>query len=148
MKYSKQNFVGGAWVKGAELANGVKCQIVSETQPQASKFQNKDGSVKMQDVAKIRFQGLNDVLNINLNRATINGLVDAFGDDSKDWMGKTLTVATEKVQVAGKRVTAVYLLPEGYEVLEDEAGYVIIVNPNKESVPVGEETVNVEDIPF
>ena len=52
--------------------------------------------------------------------------------------------------VAGKRVTAVYLLPEGYTVSEDEAGYVIIVNPNKESVPAGEENevVDVNEIPF
>src|SRR3990167_4006379 len=137
--YSKQNFVGGAWVRNSEIISETKCKLVSETEPQPSKFKNKDGSVKMRDVAKIKFEGLNDVLNINLNRATINGLVDAFGEDSKNWMGKMLTVITEKIMVGGKRVIAMYLLPEGYEMKDDENGYVQIVNPKKESVQVGEE---------
>ena len=148
MKYTKQEFVGGSWVKGSEVQSGHKVKIISETNPTSSKFTNKDGTVKMQDVCKVKFQGVEEVKNMNLNRATLNGLVDAFGEDSKNWIGKVLTAVTEKMVVGGRRVTAVYLLADGYELKEDEGGYMIIVNPNKESTPVGEEEINTEDIPF
>ena len=152
MRYQKSNFVGGSWVKGSEVVSGSKVKIVSETEPQPSKFTNKDGSVKMQDVAKVRFQGADEAKNMNLNRATINGLVDAFGEDSKKWIGQILTAETLKMMVAGKMQTAVYLLPESYELKEDEGGYMIIINPAKETVQVapsdGLDEVNPEDIPF
>ena len=129
-KYSKSTFLGGAWLKGAEVVTGSRCKLVGETEPQASQFKDKNGNMKMQDVSKVRFENGTDALNISLNRATISGLVDAFGEDSKDWIGKVLTAHTEKVMVAGKRVTAVYLLADGYQVGEDENGYVKIFNSN------------------
>jgi hypothetical protein len=99
-----------------------------ETQPMQSQFKNeKTGEVKTQDVAKILFSGDTEEKNISLNRATINGLIDAFGDDSALWTGQVLTAETEKVRVAGKAVTAVYLVPEGYERVDDENGYTVIV---------------------
>src|ERR1035437_4803024 len=101
---------------------------MSETAPMQSQFKNeKTGEVKTQDVAKILFSGDTEEKNISLNRATINGLIDAFGDDSALWTGQVLTAETEKVRVAGKAVTAVYLVPEGYERVDDENGYTVIV---------------------
>ncbi len=66
-------------------------------------------------------------MNVSLNRATINAFVDAFGEDSADWQNHYLRVETEKMRVAGKSVTALYLIPEGYEKMDDENGYAIIV---------------------
>jgi hypothetical protein len=43
---------------------------------------------KTQDVTKVQFQGQTEALNVNLNRATINALVDAFAEDSKDGMNR------------------------------------------------------------
>ena len=83
--------------------------------------------MRMQDVAKIQFKGAPEPLNISINRASINALVEAFGEDSTAWMNKTLTALTEKVVVAGKRVVALYLVPDGYELGEDAGGYVKIV---------------------
>jgi len=148
-KYSKQNFVGGEWIKKGEVVSGIKAKLVSETEPQPSNFKNQKGEVQMQDVTKIRLEGGTDALNIALNRATIYGLVDAFGEDSKDWIGKPLTVITERSTFGGKRGFSIYLLAEGYEMKEDENGYLIIVNPNKESVQVvRDDEINTEDIPF
>lgn len=101
---------------------------MSETVPMQSQFKNeKTGEVKMQDVAKILFSGDTEEKKISLNRATINGLIDAFGDDSSLWQEQVLIAETEKVRVAGKAVTAVYLVPEGYERVDDENGYTVIV---------------------
>jgi hypothetical protein len=57
----------------------------------------------------------NSNLAVMLAQSTINGLIDAFGDDSALWQDQVLVCETEKVRVAGKAVTAVYLVPEGYE---------------------------------
>ena len=148
--YKKSSGVGGAWVKGSEVTAGSKVKIVSETEPQPSQFTDKNGKIKTQDVCKVRFQGGQDALNMSLNRATTNALVDAFGEDSKTWIGQVLTAHTEKVRVAGVARIAVYLLPDGYEVQDDENGYVQIVNPNKESIPSADENeeVDVSSIPF
>ena len=62
----------------------------------------------------LHFSGDTETKNISLNRATINGLVDEFGEDSEQW----LTAETEKVVVGGKRQTALYLVADGYEKTE------------------------------
>jgi len=148
-RYTKQNFVGGAWIKKAEVVSGTKGKLVSETEPQPSNFKNQKGGVQMQDVAKIRLDGATEAVNISLNRATISGLVDAFGEDSKDWIGKELTVITERSTYGGKRGYSIWLLADGYEMKEDENGYLIIVNPKKESISVDEgESEVVDEIPF
>lgn len=150
MKYTKQVSLGGAWVKAAEVKSGSKAKIVSETISQPSTFLNKDGSPKTQDVAKLRIEGVSEPLNVSLNRATINALVDAFGEDSVGWQGHTLTIETEKVRVAGKSVTALYLVPEGYVKTDDANGYAVIAKKDAvgETVPEAQGEVNVEDIPF
>ena len=143
--YKKNEFVGGKWVKGSEVQSGIKCKLISETHPQESQFKDKEGRAKMQDVSKVQFSGIPDPLNISLNRATLNGLVDAFGEDSKGWINKVLTAITEKVRVAGKAVTAVYLVPDGYEKVDDENGYAVIV---KKGSVVGSAEEEIENLPF
>src|SRR3990167_11218299 len=105
----------------------MRAKIVSETNPIPSQFQNKDGSVKNQDVCSVKFYGFNDNFNVALNRATISGLIDAFGEDSINWKNQPLTVETEKMRVGGKAVVALYLIPAGFERIDDENGYALIV---------------------
>ena len=153
-QYQKNEGVYGKWVKGSEIQTGTVAKLVSEVKPEPSQFQNKDGSMKMQDVGKIRFQDGKESMNISLNRATIHGLIDAFGNDSKEWIGKLLTAVTERMVVGGKRVTAIYLLPEGYELIEDSEGYMKVVNQTikDETVQIApapmEDEINPNDIPF
>lgn len=127
MLYKKQSKISGAWAKASELGKCLYAKIVSETTPQPSTFTDKNGKTKMQDVCKVEFEGMDGELNVNLNRATINGLVDAFGEDSKAWQGHRLSVETEKMRVAGKAVTALYLIPEGFKRIDNEDGYAMIV---------------------
>lgn len=134
-------------MKGSEVESGTKCVLVSETTPTPSQFKNKDGSTKVQDVAKIKF-GDSEALNINLNRATVNALVDAFGEESAEWQGKALTAQTEKVVVGGKRVTAVYLVPEGFAMSEDANGYVVIGRKGEEIATVESDEIDPNQVPF
>ena len=135
-RYTKTS--GGPWVKGSEVVSGTKCKLVAETTKMESRFKNDDGTTKFQDVSKVRFDGKPDAMNINLNRATIYGLIDAFGEESKDWCGPVLTAHTEKTTVAGKRVTALYLLAEGFEVGEDDEGYVVVKRVGEASAKAAE----------
>jgi len=45
--------------------------------------------------------------------------------------------------VSGKRVTAVYLVPEGYERVEDDNGYVVIVKKGTRG-DAGEELLEID----
>lgn len=148
-KYTKNVSLGGKWAKGSELGNVRRAKIVSETNPMPSSFTNKDGSPKDQDVCKVRFEGMEEPMNVSLNRATINGLVDAFGEDSMNWQGHYLSVETEKMRVAGKSVTVLYLIPEGYEKVDDANGYAVIQKIGETTEkPKAEADVNADDIPF
>lgn len=127
MKYTKSVMTTGKWAKAGEMTNIKIARIISETNPQPSQFLDKDGKAKTQDVCKVQFEGINEPLNVSLNRATINGLVDAFGEDSIAWKNQPLAVETEKVRVAGKAVVALYLIPKGFKRVDDENGYTMIV---------------------
>ena len=142
MKYQQQTQMGGAWAKTSELTNGSKAKIVSEAKSSPSSFLDKNGNAKTQDVAKVQF-GEGEALNVSLNRTTINGLVNAFGEDSVNWQNKPLTVETEKMRVAGKAVTALYLIPQGYNRVDDENGYAVIIKEG-DSLPQREQENSVE----
>lgn len=126
MEYQRNVSMSGSWVKGSDIQSGIKAKLVSETIRTESQFKNEDGTPKMQDVAKIKFENKDELMNIAINRATLNGLVEAHGTESKGWIDKELTTHTEKMVVGGKRVTALYLVPEGYEVGEDDGGYMVV----------------------
>jgi hypothetical protein len=155
MKYQITKQMSGQFIKGSDLVGIKEAKIVSETTPQPSQFTNKDGSPKNQDVCKIRFKGKDEVYNISLNKATINGLVDAFGDDSVNWQNQVLGVETEKVRVAGVARVATYLIPKGYEKVDNAEGFAEIRKMGlekqlnqPEDVPVVEDNIDVADIPF
>lgn len=157
MKYTKSSITTGNWIKGNELVGVKLAKIVSETTPQPSQFTNKDGSPKNQDVCKVRFLGKDEVFNMSLNKATINGLISAFGEDSINWQNKELSVETEKVRVAGVARVAIYLIPAGYEKVDNEDGFAVIQKIGGEKqlnqpddIPVIEEgeDIEVDKIPF
>ena len=158
MKYTQKQITSGAWVDKSKLSNGQRAKIVSEVKPIESNFKDKEGNVQTQDVCKVHFEGQKESVNTSLNRATIGGLIDKFGDDSVNWQGHYLTVEMENIRVAGKASTALYLIPEGYEKTNDDNGYAVVT---KVSVPTHqratdplpeveypEEDINPEDIPF
>lgn len=152
MKYQAQSTISGGWVDKSTLRNGQRAKVVSEAQPIPSSFVDTKGNPTMQDVAKVQFEGQKESVNCNLNKPTVNALIQAFGEDSKDWMGHYLTVEVEKVRVAGKAVTALYLIPEDFEKADDDQGYAIIRRKSVEApeIPViGEdEPINPSDLPF
>lgn len=144
MKYSKPSQgVAGGWVKASEITSGVKAKLISEVLPI-------EGEFGMQDVGKLRIQGQEETKNVRVNKPSLGGLIDAYGEDSKEWINKVLTLHTEKMIVSGKRVTALYLIPEGYTLSEDAGGYLVIgkIDKKEEVVEYPEEDIDSKEIPF
>ena len=141
----------GQWLDKKTLKTGDIAKLVSE----ATEIEGQNG---MQLVAKLRIKGQEEAKNISINAQTKNALIDAFGDDTNDWCEKLLTAHVERTLIAGKRGTALYLIPEGYAVREDENGYLIIAPSEKSdgspntSAPWNKEEpseeIKPEDIPF
>lgn len=142
----------GAWIDKKELKSGDLAKLKTE----ALWIEGTNGK---QLVAKIRIKGQTEDKNVAINTPTRNGLIDAFGEDTLNWIDKLLTVQVESGIFAGKRGIMLNLVPEGYVVAEDAAGFLTIrqkVEPPKvvkTTYPEGypspeEEGISPEDLPF
>lgn len=157
--YNKSAGANGPWVDKKQIKTGTKVKILTESTPTDDLFQ---GRPITRNIVKLKIQGEEgEPKNFDLNKPTINGLIEAFGEDSKAWIGKVLTAETMKVIVGGKMGIAMYLIPEGFELGTDAGGYVVVqrvnvaqesVKPephdNLEPVEYPTEHINPEDIPF
>jgi len=157
MKYTKKEGVSGAWLKADDVEDGTLIKIVSETNPVPGQYGD-------QDVCKVRVKGKEGTFNLSLNRTTIHALIDAFGEDSASWVDIPLSTHKEKMTVSGRRVNVLYLIPAGYELGEDDAGYIVITKTeekkeSKVKTPTSyeeeqdmkkeaEEEISPDDIPF
>ena len=139
MKVPKSSGVNGKWIDKKALKKGDIAKIVSE----ATEVASQQGGTQW--VAKIKVKGWEgESQNISINKPTRGALIDAFGDESKDWIDKLLSIHVESMLISGKRGIAVYLLPEGYDVGEDTSGYIVIKKQGSTDV----EELTPEDIPF
>jgi hypothetical protein len=145
MEYTKS--VGGAWLDADSLTSGVKIKITSECVRQDSKFKDKEGNTKTENIAKVRVQGADAEVNMRINWASIYALMDAFGTDSKNWVGKVLTAKTLEAMVGDSMRTIVYLIPEGFELAKIDKK-MIIRKVGEPTVDVGDEGEDLSDLPF
>ena len=112
----KYNATTGAWLDKEDVTDGQKVKLVSECIKKDSKFTNPDGTPQVANEVKVQFEGMEEPVNMNLNWTTVYALIEAFGDDSTNWMGHTLT-ARPKDATTG---TSVYLVPEGFELYRND----------------------------
>lgn len=75
---------------------------------------NKFGDESTEFVIKTR----NGEKNYGINQTSINVLVDEFGKDTANWVGKDVKVLTKKGTFAGKKGIASYLVTNDY-ILDD-----------------------------
>lgn len=138
MKIETSSGIGGSWIDKKTLKNGDLIKI--KTEAEWSEGQN-----GKQLVAKMIVKGTKETVNVQINNPSKNALVGAFGDDSKNWMEKVVTVQLEPGIYAGKRGVMLNLVPDGYEVTEDGSGYVVIL---PKIAQVVEKEIEAGDIPF
>lgn len=146
---------GGNWITGKNVNSGDKIKIVSECTKQDSKFKDTEGNYKTENIAKVRVKGAEESKSMRLNWASIYGLMDAYGNDSKEWIGKILTVKTVDAMVGDKMRTIVYLVPDGYELKKNDEDKMIIAKVGGEEQITKdvenfdkEQEINPDDIPF
>ena len=80
------------------------------------------------------------------NQSTINVLVQEFGDDSENYVGKEVKVILKKDVIGGKKVIIVYLVTEGWSL--DEYGELVKEGADGISETNIEEDIKAEDLPF
>lgn len=147
---TKSSGVGGKWLDKKTLKSGDIAKIKTEATEQASQQEG-----KTQWVCKLLVKGQTESLNFAINGQSKNALIDAFGEETLNWIDKTLTIQIEKTVIAGKRGIAAYLIPEGFEMTEDAGGYIVITRiggakePSRTLPPEAiAEDINPDDIPF
>lgn len=79
------------------------------------------GEYGLQFVIKIETR--NGEKNLALNQTTINNLIDAFGSESKDYVGKEVKVWIVKSMAFGKLQNVVYL-SDPSSVMDEEGAFV------------------------
>ena len=116
----------------ADIQDGDKVKILSEGEVVSGQFGE-------QQVFKIETR--NGEKNYPMNQKTVNILIDAFGEDSKNWVGKEVEVITRKGVYAGKKGIASYLVTDGWEL--DEYG-----DLTKPQEVESEDEINADEIPI
>lgn len=110
------NSTTGSWLNKDKVEEGQRVKLVSECTKKESKFTNPDGTPQVANEVKAQFEGMTEPVNMNLNWTTVYALIEAFGDESKNWMGHTLTA---KIKDATTGVS-IYLVPDGFELARNE----------------------------
>ena len=117
-RYTKKITVGAFAKKGIDINNNDIITIANEGK-------KVEGTFGEQNVFLVKLK-TGDEKNISLNQTSLNGLIDAFGDDSTLWIGKSVKAWIIKQNVAGKFLDVLYvshpdadLTSEGFVLTKD-----------------------------
>jgi hypothetical protein len=131
-KFKKRERLHGQWLNNKEVPNKA---VLRFTDP-AREFPSAFGEDKTQIACHVEFENYpSDPAKpwiVALNRAVVNALVEAFGEESEDWVGQKLTSYKMQTSMNGKRGHAVYYIPEGYQLISDDNDYFAIVKVTSE----------------
>lgn len=131
MRYTKKVSVGAFAKKGVDINNGDMITIANEGKQIPSAFDPE----KTQDVFLVKLK-TGEEKNINVNQTSMNGLIDAFGDDSLNWIGKEVKCHLITQNVSGKFVKVLYIAHPMAELTE--TGFQMPpVNNNEQSMDDG-----------
>jgi len=128
MKYEKKVSLGAWLKKGEDVKDGDLVKIANEGK-------RTSGEYGEQDVFLMKTRDKEG--NVSINQTSINNWIDAFGDDSVNWIGKEVKVQVVKMSVQGK-VKPVYFFLHPDTILDEESGEFIIPDKSKESIPIVE----------
>jgi hypothetical protein len=143
MIQKKKTSIAGDWAKvKVDINNGDVLEILTEGTIVSGEFGDRQ-------VYKVKT--VNGEKNLSFNQTSLNNMIDAYGDDSKAWVGKKAFVTVIKMNVSGKFRDIIYLVGEGWE-MQDDGSVKKIGAQGAVQMPEGvdypEEDINPEDIPF
>jgi len=135
--------IDGEWgKKGEDYVAGDTLVIKDSGTTREGNFADENGNKKMETIFSM--QTKNGDKNIRLNQTSINALIDSFGDESNDWIGKEVIVRMKKDTVAGKKVDIYYFVTPEWDFDE----YRELVKGGASSPVEASEEINPDDIPF
>lgn len=112
----------------ADIQNGDKVKIIKEPVTEMGEYK---GVTKEQDVAIVETR--NGEKKVKFNPKSLNALLERYGDESKDWVGKEINVLTFKTMIGGEKCVVAYLVPDGW-VLDDFGDLIKSFDPTQEQV--------------
>lgn len=136
--YTKKVSVGSFLKKGQDIKDGDLVEIANE----GKEVQGEYGT---QNIFLVKLDSGQEG-NVSFNQTSINGLIDAFGEDSLKWIGKKVKAIKIKQNVAGKFIDVWYFSHPDAELTEN--GFVLSKDTDKDEIPVVEDEVNIKDVPF
>ena len=143
MQYKKRESIGGKFAKkGVDIKDGQTIMINSGGK-------QVEGQFGTQNIFEIKTNAGEFV--ISVNQTSINSMVDEWGEESENWIGKKVKVHVIKQAVAGKFISVYYVAPEGYEMGENGFEKVGGQKSPKDDIPTinaDEDTINVDEVPF
>lgn len=141
MKMNKKTSIGGAYARkksyeydGTKYEADLKDGDIITILDSGSQVVGEYGE---QTVFKIKTR--NGEKNFSVNQTTINNLVDAFGDESENYIGKEIKVWVIKAMVSGKLQLVAYLSASNAEM--DEEGRFSLIGGKQDDVDDGVETI-------
>lgn len=100
--------MGGNYLKTTDANSGDKITFKDEGEwIESTRWKYDDGNPRVDFVIKVDFNG--DEKSLRLNKGNREILTEAFGNDTKEWIGKTASITKEKVMVAGKKMDTIVL---------------------------------------
>lgn len=129
MLYKKRISVGAFLKKGEDYKDGDIIEITSEGKPIEGKF-------GIQDVFSIKTKSEKEG-NVTFNSTSINNMIDAYGEDSKKWIGKKAKTWAILSNVQGKMLKVYYFSHPDASLTDDGVFSILGKDPiKKEDIPV------------
>lgn len=116
----------------ADIQNGDKVKILSEGETTTGQYGDKQ---------TFKIETRNGEKKCDFNQKTPNVLIDAYGDEDKEWVGKELNVILKKDTIGGKKVIIAYIVPDGWKL--DDYGE-LMIGENLDNIEYPEEETKEE----
>jgi hypothetical protein len=125
MQFEKRTSVEGNFAKkGVDILPNDIVEIMNEGRVV-------DGQYGTQNIFKI--EGERGEFLMSFNQTSLNALIEEWGTESTQWIGKKVKVHSMKQNVSGKFLDVYYVAPYGYEM--SEYGFVKVNNGESNQVP-------------
>ena len=119
MKVSKVISVKGEYAKVVvDIKDGDSIRILDAGQTTEGEYGERQ---------TFRIETSNGEKNMSFNQTSLNNLIDAYGDETEEWIGKNAQVFVVKQMVSGTLRNVAYLAAQGWE-MGDDGRFFKVVN--------------------
>ena len=102
----------GSYLKTADVTSGESITFRNEGEwVENTKFTWEDGTPKQDFVILVTYKG--NEKKLRLNKTNREAMKTAYGDETREWIGKPAILTKEKMLVAGKRMDCITLEAPG-----------------------------------